>query len=86
MPGSVALGEKQEKFVKSLVESGRYHSKSEVIREGLRLIEERERALQALDLAIAAGLKDYEAGRYHPAEDVFNELDREFAELEPSRA
>ena len=41
-----------EPFVAELVAKGRYNSKSEVLREGVRLIQERERRLAALDASI----------------------------------
>ena len=44
MASSVDLGRQLEKFVSSLVSRGRYNSKSEVLREGLRLLEDRELA------------------------------------------
>jgi antitoxin ParD1/3/4 len=53
MPSSVDLGRELEKFVSALIRSGRYNSKSEVLREGVRLIRERETRLAALDAAIA---------------------------------
>ncbi|MFL5060031.1 MAG: type II toxin-antitoxin system ParD family antitoxin, partial [Xanthobacteraceae bacterium] len=55
MASSVDLGSKLEKFVANLIKSGRYNSKSEVLREGVRLIQERETRLAALDAAIARG-------------------------------
>ena len=56
---NVSLGERWEHFVASAVEQGRYGSASEVVREGLRLVEEREAKLlslrQSLDTAILRG-------------------------------
>jgi len=45
---NVSIGERWEKFVASAVAHGRYNSSSEVVREGLRLVEERESKLLAL--------------------------------------
>jgi len=44
----VSVGDRWQAFVDELVKAGRYGSASEVVREGLRLVEERERKLQAL--------------------------------------
>jgi len=56
---NVSLGERWENFVATAVEEGRYGSASEVVREGLRLVEEREAKLAALretlDKAIERG-------------------------------
>ena len=71
---SAELGETLEKVVTDLVENGRYNSKSEVLREGVRLVQEREARLRELDSKIQAGLDDIEAGRVRPAEEVFAEL------------
>lgn len=43
---NVSLTDKLEDFVNQLVEQGRYRSASEVVREGLRLLEIREAQLQ----------------------------------------
>jgi antitoxin ParD1/3/4 len=71
---SADLGRTLESFVAKLVESGRYNSKSEVLREGVRLVQERESRLAALDASIARGLADADAGRTFPADEVFDEL------------
>ena len=76
---SADLGEALERFVESLVAKGRYGSKSEVIREGIRLVQEREARLAALDAMLEDGIRDFEEGRIHSAEDVRAELTKKFA-------
>lgn len=73
MARSVELG-KLEEVVDRLVASGRYNSKSEVLREGVRLVEEREKRLEALDAALARGMADVEAGRVKPLREVTDRL------------
>ncbi|MCK9544838.1 MAG: type II toxin-antitoxin system ParD family antitoxin [Novosphingobium sp.] len=71
---SADLGKQLENFITSLVATGRYNSKSEVLREGVRLIQDRETRLAALDASIARGLADADAGRTTPADQVFDRL------------
>jgi antitoxin ParD1/3/4 len=52
---SISLGGHLETFVDGLVHSGHYHSVSEVIRAGLRLLEEQELRMQRLREALIAG-------------------------------
>ena len=75
---SADLGPVLEKYVEALVEKGRYNSKSEVIREGIRLVQEREARLAALDAAIELGLEDVRNGRTLPIEDVFDGLRKKY--------
>ena len=78
---SAELGSQLEDFVAALVREGRYNSKSEVLREGVRLVQDREARLVALDAAIARGLADAEAGRTQPAAAVFARLQRKYRDM-----
>lgn len=53
---SVALGDYFETFVDSEVSTGRYKNASEVVRAGLRLLEEEENKIKLLKKAIKKGL------------------------------
>ncbi|AER56639.1 addiction module antidote protein [Pseudoxanthomonas spadix BD-a59] len=75
---SADLGQLLEHYVAQLVASGRYGSKSEVLREGVRLIQDRETRLAALDASIARGMADADAGRTKPAEAVFDRLEAKY--------
>lgn len=65
---NVVLTDNQEQLIQSLVDSGRYQNASEVIRDGLRLIERREAEdaakLDALRAAAEIGFADLERGAY----------------------
>lgn len=86
MPTSVALGSHFEEFVKSQVASGRYNNASEVVREGLRLLQDYEEVrrikLDRLRADIREGLN---SGPGIPAEDVFGELEAKFLEMAQER-
>jgi antitoxin ParD1/3/4 len=68
---SVSLTSHQQEFVESLVDSGRYQGVSEVVRAGLRLLEEREEKHRAfiarLEAAVEEGLA---SGEPEPLEDI----------------
>ena len=80
---SAELGQQLESFVGNLVKTGRYNSKSEVLREGVRLVQDREARLAALDAALARGIADADAGRTRPAEEVFDELRARYEAMLP---
>ncbi len=81
MPSSVNLGAPLEATVNRLVKAGRYGSRSEVLREGVRLVEDREARLAKVNAAIAEGIADAKAGRVKPAEQVFAELKARYAAM-----
>ncbi len=53
-----SIGRRWQGFVDGLVAEGRYGSASEVVREGLRLVEEREARLAALRTSIVAAIAE----------------------------
>ena len=65
---NVVLTEYQASLIDRLVTSGRYQNASEVLREGLRLVDQREAEdacrLEALRLAVQAGMADIAVGRF----------------------
>jgi len=83
---SVELGEKLEAVVNDLVANGRYNSKSEVLREGVRLVQEREAALAKLHAVLEVGLADIDAGRTKPLEEVVNRLSAKYRAMAKKRA
>ena len=71
MPTSVALSPYLESFIKEQVDSGRFNNVSEVVRAGLRLLEEQQKQLEALRSAVLDGISFENS---IPAEDVFDQL------------
>ncbi|MDP1572860.1 MAG: type II toxin-antitoxin system ParD family antitoxin [Pseudomonadota bacterium] len=78
---NVVLTDHQATLVEQLVESGRYQNASEVLREGLRLVEQREaedtHRLELLRSAVKVGIADIEAGRFktfHSTESLRDHL------------
>jgi len=81
---TVTLGEHWNEFINRLVESGRYASVSEILRESLRLLEEREAAsqLEALRQALSEGEASGPAGKLDMEE--IKQKARQQAGLTPS--
>ena len=69
---NVVLTDHQQDVIETLVESGRYQNASEVLRDGLRLVEQREREdalkLETLRQAAQVGVADLAAGRFTQVE------------------
>jgi antitoxin ParD1/3/4 len=85
MPSSYTLGKHFESFVRSQLASGRYNNASEVLRDALRLMEERERRMVALDASIERGIADINSGRVHDLDEACDALDAELDAL-PDRS
>jgi antitoxin ParD1/3/4 len=75
---NVSLTPALEQFVQARVASGRYQTASEVVREGLRLLEERESereaALEELRAKIRRGAGQAGRGELVDGETVFEEI------------
>lgn len=71
---NVVLTEHQTHFIEELVNSGRYQNASEVLREGLRLVERREQEdelrLARLREAVQLGVDDFDSGRFKTFESA----------------
>jgi antitoxin ParD1/3/4 len=80
---SADLGQQLERYIAQLVETGRYGSKSEVLREGVRLIQDRETQLAALDASIAQSVAESNAGRGTDADAVFDRLETRYRTMQP---
>ena len=78
---NVSLTPELEKFVQKKVDSGRYTSASEVVREALRLLEkkdqhdaEREEALKAFQAEMDRRITEADAGKVIEVEEAFRQI------------
>lgn len=82
MASSVNLGEQLEAFITDAVKNGRYGSRSEVLREGVRLVQEREAKWARFDAEIQKAIESADRGESIPLEQAFDELDEYIRALE----
>jgi antitoxin ParD1/3/4 len=84
MPTSISLTPHFQSLIQELVAEGQYNNVSEVVRDGLRMLEERRKEqkikLKALKQAVKLGADDIRAGRYVEINSSA-ELDDYFANL-----
>ncbi len=73
---NVSITPRQKRFVERAVRSGSYQSASEVVREGLRTLEQHHAQVRALNKKLEQGVRDIDAGRVHSADDVLAEWRR----------
>ena len=76
---SAELGSRLEQYVTELVAQGRYGSKSEVLREGVRLVQDREQERALLAAALDRAITESEVELGHPADEVFDRLSHKYA-------
>jgi len=67
---SISLGDYFDQFIKSQISTGRYKNVSEVIRAGLRLLENEERKIIALRNAIEEGIDSGIARDFDPEKNL----------------
>jgi antitoxin ParD1/3/4 len=83
---NVSLTPELEQLVKDKVNSGRYHSVSEVMGEALRLLDERDRVqeqrLAELKAKIQEGIEASERGEVVDGEEVFAEIEEDIRRAE----
>jgi antitoxin ParD1/3/4 len=80
---NVSIGERWESYVEALLKTGRYASASEIVREGLRLVEEREAKLAALRETIEAAIAE---DKWYTMEEVEAQLEADLDTWEAEAA
>jgi len=81
---SFVIGDRYEGFIEAQVASGRFNNASEVVRAGLRLLEDREARLAELRELIAEGMADIESDNYTTYKSA-DELKRDIIESTKAR-
>jgi len=74
---SYVVGSRYEEFIAGQIESGRFNNASEVVRAGLRMLEDYEARVAELRVAIDAGDADIKAGNvfeYANAEELTKDI------------
>lgn len=86
---NVNLGPVLDQFVADLLNSGLYQSQSEVLREGLRLLKEREELkqlrLSQLRKEIAIGSEQADRGEFVDGKQAFAEIRRRATQRKPAK-
>ncbi|MBE2242541.1 MAG: type II toxin-antitoxin system ParD family antitoxin [Burkholderiaceae bacterium] len=86
MPSSYVIGDHFEAFIKEQIETGRYASASEVVRDGLRALEERERLRAAKLAALRAEIqRGADSGAGVEASVVFSQVRKRVAQAAAAR-
>ena len=87
MPSSYVIGDHFETFIKDQIQQGRYASASEVVRDGLRALEDRERLRAAKLGALRSDIRrGADSGAGIPADTVFAEVRKRIAKSGAARS
>lgn len=86
MPSSYVIGDHFEHFIRQQIESGRYASASEVVREALRALEGRERLREIEIEEYRAKIREGIESPALPAEDVFVRLEAKYQAMLDTQA
>lgn len=73
---SITLGKHFEGFIASMIETGRYNNRSEVIRAALRQMEDQERKAATLEM-MRQSMEEVRSGRTHSAKPALRKIAEE---------
>lgn len=76
MSTNVHLTPELESFARDRVSEGRYNNVSEVVRDGLRMLQDREARRAAFELSLDAAVAEADRDGVHELDDVLADLDR----------
>lgn len=74
---NISLTSELERWIEEKVKSGRYQTNSEVVREALRTMLEREEKITAIKEKLAEADESIRAGRVIPADQIFEQVKSE---------
>lgn len=80
MGTNVSLTPELERFAREVVAEGRYNNVSEVVRQGLRMLQEAEERRRAFNASLDAAVAEAEQDGYFTAEEVLADLDKIIAD------
>ena len=83
MHAPVDLGDELERAIARMIREGRFASRDEALREGVRGLVDRDAKVATIEQAVRVGLADAEAGRVRPAGEVFDRLSAKYRAMIP---
>jgi antitoxin ParD1/3/4 len=84
MPRSYVLSDRFERFIEEKVRSGRFGNASEVVRAGLRLLEDQERRRELEVQKLRQSIEEWRhSGPPRSADELFERLEAKYREMPP---